>query len=131
MGMDYLKNLIKKQNKLTRSQIRRARPHRNSALEYIEEKDGRVTLKVPLSKKGKIARFVSRSVDLPEHKQVELEPIGAMVWKLCDGKHTVEGIISKLQEEYKISKVEAEASLLTFLDTLEKRRFVSIEVPEK
>jgi hypothetical protein len=68
---------------------------------------------------------------VPDDKQVELEPIGAFVWNLCDGKRTVQGITEALQREFKITKVEAEASLLAFLDTLMKRRYVALEMPKK
>jgi hypothetical protein len=57
-------------------------------------------------------------------KEVELEQIGAFVWERCDGKHTCAGIAEALRKEYRITKVEAEASLLAFLETLRKRNYI-------
>lgn len=86
-------------------------------------------LYVPVTQRGFLGRTVGKMV--PDDKQVELEPIGAFVWNLCDGKRTVQGITEALQREFKITKVEAEASLLAFLDTLMKRRYVALEMPKK
>ncbi|MCW5945619.1 MAG: PqqD family protein [Fimbriimonadales bacterium] len=127
--MGLLRINLKRKNQATRSEIRRARPIRNPAIRFEQADDGSVMLFVPVTQRGFLGRTIGKMV--PEDKQVELEPIGAFVWKLCDGKRTVQGITEALQREFKITRVEAEASLLAFLDTLMKRRYVALEVPKK
>jgi hypothetical protein len=60
-----------------------------------------------------------------------LEPVGAFVWSLCDGKHTFEGISRKLREEFKLSRLESDASLSAFLQMLSQRKLITMMVAEK
>lgn len=84
---------------------------------------------VPVAQRGLLGRTVGKFI--PDDKQVELEPVGAFVWNLCDGKRSVKSIVDALQKEYKITKVEAEASLLAFLESLLKRKYIALEMPKK
>lgn len=127
--MGLLRLNLKKKKAATRSEIRRARPIRNPAIRFEPSDDGGVTLLVPVAQRGFLGRTIGKVV--PDDKQVELEPVGAFVWNLCDGKRSVQGIAEALQREYKITKVEAEASLLAFLETLLKRKYLALEMPKK
>ncbi len=64
------------------------------------------------------------------HRTFELEPIGAFVWGLCDGQRTVEGIARALREQFKLNRVEAEAALVAFLQTLSRRGLITLLMPE-
>ena len=123
--------LFRKREKPTQRQIREARPIRNPNLPYDDREDGTILLRVPLEERGGIYKLVSRYVTAPAEKQVELEEIGSYVWRLCDGKHTCEKIASKLKSEYKLTKAEAEASLISFLETLAQRRYLSLDLPKR
>lgn len=118
-----------KKNTATRSEIRRARPIRNPAIRFEPSEDGGMLLFVPVAQRGLLGRTVGKFI--PDDKQVELEPVGAFVWNLCDGKRSVKSIVDALQKEYKITKVEAEASLLAFLESLLKRKYIALEMPKK
>jgi len=76
---------------------------------------------------GKLAAKAGR----PDQKQFELEPIGAFVWNLCDGKHTFEGISKKLREHFKLNRLEADASLSAFLQMLSQRKLITMMVSQK
>ncbi|MBL1150595.1 MAG: hypothetical protein AKCLJLPJ_00877 [Fimbriimonadales bacterium] len=128
MGFVNLKNKRKVPN---RNQILKARPVRSERLQFAEEEDGRVILSIPVEIRGRAVRWLSKVGRWPSVKEVELEPVGAFVWKHCDGKHTCEGIARLLSGEYKLSKVEAEASLVSFLETLLKRQYIRLELTSK
>ncbi|MCH8273470.1 MAG: PqqD family protein [Armatimonadetes bacterium] len=123
--------LFTRRPQFTRRQIRKARPVRNPNLEFEEQEDGSILLRVPMESRGGVFRVVSRFLPAPGEKEVELEPVGAFVWRLCDGKHTCAGIAGKLEKEFKITKLEAEASLMAFLETLAGRRYVTLEIQSK
>ncbi len=127
--MGLLRLNFRKQPRANRSDIRRARPIRNPAIRFESSDDGCIMLFVPVTQRGFLGRTVGKVV--PDDKQVELEQVGAFVWNLCDGKRSVQGIVEALQREYKLTKVEAEASLLAFLETLMKRKYIALEVPKK
>lgn len=112
----------------TRKQLRRAKPVRNAAVAFESGEDGGLLLKIPLTHRRAPVRVLARLWSAPPDKVVELEPVGAMVWNLCDGKHTIDNIANEIQREFKLTKVEAEASLLAFLETLMKRRYIHLEM---
>ena len=123
--------LLKKAPAYTRAQIRKAKPIRNPDLHFIEGVAGEVTLQVPSVASRGIAKWIAKTGQGPAFREVELEPVGGFVWRNCDGKQTVEIIANRLRKEFKLEKLEAEASLLAFLETLSRRRFILMEVPKK
>lgn len=110
--------------------FRRARPVRNPAVTVETGDDGVVRLKASVAAtsgglKSRLAR-----VGKPLTKTFELEEIGASIWAMCDGEHTVEGIARTLRERYKLNRIEAETALGSFLHTLAQRRLITMLVPE-
>lgn len=122
---------MKKAPAYTRAQIRKAKPIRNPDLQFIEGEAGEVTLQVPAIAARGIAKWIAKTGQGPAFREVELEPVGGFVWRNCDGKQTVEIIANRLRKEFKLEKLEAEASLLAFLETLSRRRFILMDVPRK
>lgn len=53
-----------------------------------------------------------------------LNPTGFLIWKLCDGKHTVENIIDAVSSEYDVSRQLAIKDTLGFLLSLQELRLV-------
>lgn len=123
--------ILKKAPAYTRAQIRKAKPIRNPDLQFVEGDSGEVTLQIPSTSAKGIAKWIAKAGQGPAFREVELEPVGGFVWRNCDGKQTVEGIADRLRKEFKLEKLEAEASLLAFLETLSRRRFILMEVPKK
>ena len=109
--------------------LRKAKPVRHPDVTWISAEDGSVLLQAPLEGQGRgIAAILARKMNLPATKGFEMEPIGAYVWTLCDGDTTVETIGKRLQERYKMSRIEADASLGAFLQTLGQRRLIVLTV---
>ncbi len=110
----------------TRQDIRKSRPLRNANLNFDKKEDGTVVLRIPLEARGGMYKLLGKVSQSQAEKEVELEEIGSFVWNLCDGKHSCEGIASKLKDKYKLTKPEAEASLISFLETLARRGYVAL-----
>ncbi len=64
-------------------------------------------------------------------KTFEFDPMGMLVWDLCDGKTSVQQIIRKLAKRYKLSLREAEVSTRQFLRTLGRKGLIGFAVPGK
>lgn len=97
-----------------------------------ERTDNEVVLRIPL-RDDKIARAVKAIMkamrvarDLPDSRQVGLDEVGSFVWELCDGKRTIDGIVTGLSKEYKLTRREAEASVTMFLQTLAKKNLIGL-----
>lgn len=110
----------------SREDIRKAVPRPMPHVE-VQSVDAATLLRVPLREKSGVIGWAARKSNSPTHHEIELDEIGAFVWNLCDGKRNVAGIADALSKEYKITKHEAEASLLDFVDSLRKRGCISLE----
>jgi len=130
MVLDRLKDrLSNPKGKLSPDQFRSAKPIRNPLVEWEVTEDGTAILVAPLSQQGKgFMGWVARRMKLPDQKQFELEPVGALVWEHCDGNHTNAAIAKAIQTRYKMNRLEAEASLSAFLQTLSQRRLITLMV---
>lgn len=107
--------------------LRSSRPLRNEHVTSAPLEDGSVLLAAPLSSQGKgILGGLARRMGRPDTKTFELEPVGALVWSMCDGRHDFGAIAGKLREAYQMNRLEAEASLGAFLSLLSRRRLITM-----
>ncbi|MFN3690150.1 MAG: PqqD family protein [Fimbriimonadales bacterium] len=109
---------------LDRRQVLRLYPLRNAAVRSEPNEDGIYILIVPLQLRGLFGWF-SRIFKLPREHRIELDEIGSTVWALCDGRHSVETIVQRLVQQFKLERREAEYSLFAFLNTLSRRGFIA------
>lgn len=133
MGLvDLAKNAFDRRSRIDPASLRKCKPVRNTFVEANENEDGTILLCAPLSTQGTgmLGRLAKRA-GKPDVKQFELETIGAFVWRLCDGNTTFDGISKKLAAEFKLSKLEADASLGAFLQMLSQRRLITMLAVEK
>jgi len=86
-----------------------------------------VILTIPLQFKPWM-RLLKLVAQIPDEKKVELDELGSAVWLWADGAATVETLVGKLAAEHKLNRREAEVSLLQFLQTLAKKRFMAFAV---
>ena len=130
MGLvELAKKTIDPRSSLTGEQFKKAKPLRNPAVTWSPAEDGGVVLEAPLADQGRgIAGWLAKKMKMPETKKFELEPIGAFLWELFDGKHTVETIGRKLREEFRMNRVEADASLMAFLQMLTHKKLITMMI---
>jgi len=109
--------------------LKKSKPLRNPAVRQEGGEDGSLMLFAPLAEQGRgLAGLMAKWVKAPDHKKFELEPVGAFVWNLCDGRHTFEGISKRLREQFKMNRLEADAALLAFLQMLSQRRLITLTI---
>jgi hypothetical protein len=113
-------------------EVRQSRPMQSPQASTELREDGTVVIRAPLelSARGPLRWAAKRAKEVPV-KNYELEPVGTFVWQLCDGKHTFESISSRLQNHFKMNRLEAEASLAAFLQMLGRRRLITLAHPSK
>ncbi|MFN7017909.1 MAG: PqqD family protein [Fimbriimonadales bacterium] len=109
---------------LDRRQVLRLYPLRNAVVRSEQQEDGVYILIVPLPPRGLVG-WLSRIFRLPREHRIELDEIGSVVWTLCDGRHSVETIVQRLVQQFKLERREAEYSLFVFLNTLSRRGFIA------
>jgi TATA-binding protein-associated factor Taf7 len=116
--------------KLSRKQALSARPVRNPALKWEKLDGGEVRIILPRrdDHTGKVLSFLFY---VPKSRPVTLDIVGARVWELCDGEHTVDDLVEELVEEHRLHRREAEVSLTEFLKMLGKRNMVAFIVPKE
>jgi hypothetical protein len=117
----------KKTPQLDRRELLKSKPIHNERLEWEKMDDGEVMLSIPRRRSWWI-NLIARVFYVPTKRTVILDDIGSMVWGLCDGKNTVDVVISALRKEYKLDQKEAEVSTLTYLKQLAEKGLIGFAV---
>src|SRR5208282_1986160 len=94
---------------LTRDESLDARVVQSGLVRAEEKEGGVITLIVPFRAPGWIQRVSERLGAGEGERTIELDEIGSLVWRMCDGKTTVREMIQSLAERYKLNRKEAEA----------------------
>lgn len=119
--------LRRRKPRLTPEQVLGSVPLRNKALKSERIEGGGIKL-VLERRQVWWARMLAIVFPIPKERVVELDALGEQFWDLCDGKRTLRELIRVCQEEHKLTRVEAEWSLRTFLRDLGKRGLVGFVV---
>ncbi|MFO8080548.1 MAG: PqqD family protein [Armatimonadota bacterium] len=122
--------LKKKPMPLSRDKAFEARPVRNPSLKWRINEEGVVEVIVP-RRKDMFGRVLGFLFFVPENRPITLDEVGSAVWHLCDGEHTVDGIVRALSKDYKLQRREVEVSLTEYLRTLGKKGMVGFLVPKE
>ena len=131
MGLvDLIKNKVEKKPTILPDQLRKSKPLRNPAVQYKVIETGEALLEALLENQGRsMAGTLAKWMKMPDAtRKFELEPVGAFVWEMCDGKTTFDTMSKKLREKYKMNRLEAEASLTAFLQMLSQRKLITLLV---
>jgi hypothetical protein len=106
----------KSSSKLTREQALKMSPLRL----VKQEPDAQGKLTVPITAR----KWWFFKLPAGATKTFELDEVGVFAWQQIDGKTSVEVIIHRLREKYKLEIRQAEASTVAFLQILVKRGLV-------
>lgn len=118
----------KKPRRLSRDESLATVPVRNELLEYEEDEKGLASIKIP-RKDTWWVKAMSKIMYVPSSKVVSLDEVGSYVWRMCDGKTTVKELIEDFRKEFKLSRKEAEVSMVAFLRTLAQNGIIGLVVP--
>lgn len=113
---------------LTREQSLEAIPVRNAAVTFERDEDGLYTIHIPLRNTWWV-KGLSRIFPLPsEGKKISLDEMGSTVLDMCDGETTVKEMIAQTAARFKLTRKEAEISLMAFLRELGKKGIIGLAV---
>lgn len=119
----------RKQPVISRDDALAARPRRLVEQELNLKDDGGAALRVPLQP-TRLSRWFFR-VPSGTSKTFEFDSIGVFVWKMCDGKNSVQQIIRKLSREYHLNLRAAEIPTIRFLHTLAKKGLIGMKLEKR
>lgn len=106
---------------------RRLRPRQTEGVIVRPLENGSVELDLPAKPtRGPKWWPGSRPMDIT-HRKFELEELGAFVWSRCDGRTGLDAIARALVARYKMPRVEAEAALGAFVQTLSRRGLLVLD----
>ena len=121
---------LKKRPDMDRTRVLKSFPVRNQLITWEIDDKGEASLIIPQKEKFWV-RFTSKFFMLPDKRVIVLDSIGTYVWKMCDGEHTISQIIKGVQNQYQLTRKEAETSLFTFMQQLGKRNFIQFAIPQQ
>ena len=129
MGLvELARKWIQPKSQISPDTLRGSKPKRNPSVVEEAAPDGAVLLTAPLVLQGRgYVGWLAKKMNAPDTKTFELEPVGAFVWSLCDGKHTFDAISRKLRDRFKMNRLEADAALSAFLQMLGQRGLVTLQ----
>ena len=114
---------------LSRTEALACIPKQNDTTNWQELENGDIlfTYAIPLSRffQALHRKFTKNSIDTPT-KRLQLDAMGSFVWKLIDGERNVGEIITTFAREYKVSNMEAETAVTSFIKTLGQRGFIGL-----
>lgn len=134
--MNFLRHLLRgKKNKdglqFKRDDVLKSRPVRNTIIKWDEHPETHlISLTVP-QKEVFWVKIVSKFFMLPKSRVVALDEVGSYVWGLCDGYNTIDTIVRTLCNKYKLTRKEAETSLLEYFRRLGKRGMIGFAIEKK
>jgi hypothetical protein len=114
---------------LSRQEALAALPVRNEGLKTEPTGDGELMVTIP-RRSDWVGGLLALVFAVPKERKVVLDRVGTEIWQLCDGRHTVQGIISALGEKHKLNRKEAEVSLTAYLRQLGRRGLIGFAVPK-
>jgi hypothetical protein len=118
--------------RITREQWLKSIPIRITN-EYYENEDGSTTILVEIEYKGFIGKLLKifSITPPPKYKRIVLDRIGSIVWKMCDGKHSIEDIIKKLVKETGLSRRNIELAIYNYIKTLIMKGLIELKIPNE
>lgn len=104
-----------------------SRPYRSDKVEWERMNEDVIKLYMPM-KKGPLMKLVGRVIEIPEERTYRFNPMGSMVWELCDGKNTVEDIKENIVKRTKGNDKDMEKRLIKFLNKLIRNDLITLEL---
>lgn len=73
-----------------------------------------------------VLKKIIRSESSIINRSLQLDPLGASVWQMIDGRQSVKKIIDEFQAIHQLNRREAEVSVTTFFKELGKRGLLAM-----
>jgi len=104
-----------------------SRPVRNEKAEWDRMSSDAIKLYLPFQKTTMMS-LVGRFIDIPEERSFKFNPMGSMVWELCDGQNSVQEIKDIIVQRTRGNEKDLEKRLLKFLNKLMRNELITLEM---
>lgn len=118
----------KKRAPLTREQSLKSVPVKNQHVEETRTDAGEVVLHLPRREVWWVKALAKVFYIPRKGRGFVLDELGSTAWDMIDGETTVGQLIAKFADKYRLSKREAELSIVAHLRNLAKRGLIGIAV---
>lgn len=116
-----------KKAKIPYKKLLQAKPKKCDGVEW--DGDSSESLKVYARyKKSYLVRLLSRFIEIPDERSFRFNALGAMVWELCDGNHSVEEIKNIILKRSKGDEKDIEKRLIRFINRLSANDLITLEL---
>ncbi len=126
----YFPFLNRAKGSLPRGEMLALRPLRTASVAWEAKPEDSETPGVQITvprRDDKMGQILSRLFQIPTTKTIELDEFGAAVWQKCDGKHSVEQLVTFTATAYKLNRRQAEVSVISFMRMLAQRRLIGLD----
>ncbi|WP_424357399.1 PqqD family protein [Methanocella sp. MCL-LM] len=103
-----------------------SRPVRNDKVDWEKLNSDVIKLYLPY-KKTAMMKLLGRFIDIPDERSFRFNPMGSMVWELCDGNNTVEEIKEIILKRTKSSDKDVEKRLSKFINRLIRNELITLD----
>lgn len=101
----------------------------NQAVRFVrDEADGAISLTVPTRRPAFLFPPISWVIRPPKERLTILDRTGAMIWKMCDGRRTVEEIVERFAISHHLSFHESRVSVTGYMKSLLQRGIVAVSM---
>ena len=104
-----------------------SRPIRNDRVECDRLNSDALKLYLPYDKTA-LMKMLGRFIDIPDERSFKFNPMGTMVWELCDGRNSVQDIKDIMVQRTRGNDKDMEKRLLKFLNRLMRNDLVTLEM---
>lgn len=115
---------------LSRGAMLASVPRLNPAVRWQELDTGEIMV-IYKKRSTRLGLFLMKLLCMPELSQLIVDDIGARVIRVIDGKRSVAELIAYVSQEFKMSRKEAEVSLVKYLELLGRRDLVGFEIRDE
>jgi len=122
--------MLRRKRKLNRAESLQVRVLHNPVIQAERREDGTVLLKVP-RREGFVGKLLGALFMVPKVRKISLDEIGSAVWLMCDGRRSLAEISREVQRENNLHRKEAELAVISFVESLAKKRLVLLKIPER
>ena len=123
-------NAIKKSPHLTRSQALTLIPVKNGERSEVTLESGDIVIRYPVTMRPWMAKWIQRFKGPSPRvgsRKLQLDSLGTEVWKMIDGKRTVQNIVDAFAGAHQLEDREAETAVTQYLRDLGKRGLIGMQ----
>jgi len=100
-------------------------PARNPNTESSTTPSGELSVRLKMPQPRGL---LQRLLPIPEYRTFILDKVGGVVWENIDGERSVRDIVDLLVKSFKMTREEAEISLVNYLQMLYSRGLIYVKV---